>query len=44
MLNIYLHQVKEYFLCEVYEEIQHQADNLYDDCNELTEFMLSLKG
>lgn len=44
MLNIYLYQLKEYLLLEIHEEIQHQADTLYDDCNELTEFMLSLQG
>jgi hypothetical protein len=44
MLNFYLHQIKECLLFEMYEEIMHQTDDLYDDCNELTEFMLSLKG
>jgi hypothetical protein len=43
MLNICLHQIKDYMVLEIYEEILHQTDDLYDDCNELTEFMLSLQ-
>lgn len=44
MLNICLYQIKDYLLLEVYEEILHQTDDLYDGCNDLTQFMMSLKG